>query len=72
MITIEQIKQLREETQCSIADCRKALKESKGDYKKALELIKSIYENHPDAGTAEMPTIADLMYNQALNALEIK
>lgn len=33
--SIEEIKQLREETQASIADCRKALEESK-DYKDAI------------------------------------
>ena len=36
MADIKLIKQLREETQASIADCRKALEESKGDYKKAI------------------------------------
>lgn len=34
------IKQLREETSCSIADCKKALEQSNGDYKKALEWLK--------------------------------
>lgn len=34
-INIEQVKKLRKETQASIADCRKALEESDGDYKKA-------------------------------------
>ncbi len=36
MIGVDQIKKLREETQASIADCRIALEESSGDYKKAL------------------------------------
>ena len=40
MADIEQIKKLREESQASIADCRKALEESKGDYKKALTWLK--------------------------------
>jgi elongation factor Ts len=40
MADINLIKQLREETQASIADCRKALDESKGDYKKAQEWLK--------------------------------
>ncbi|MBI2032231.1 MAG: translation elongation factor Ts [Candidatus Levybacteria bacterium] len=39
-ISIDQIKQLREETAASIADCRKALEESNGDYKKTLEWLK--------------------------------
>ena len=40
MADIKQIKELREDSQASIADCRKALDESKGDYKKALEWLK--------------------------------
>jgi elongation factor Ts len=40
MADIEQIKKLREETQASIADCRKALDDSKNDYKKAQEWLK--------------------------------
>ena len=40
MADIEQIKQLREESQASIADCRKALDEASGDYKKALEWLR--------------------------------
>lgn len=40
MITIDQIKQLRESTGGGIMDCRKALEETKGDQKKAAELLK--------------------------------
>jgi len=40
MADVKLIKQLREETQASIADCRKALEETKDDYKKALEWLK--------------------------------
>jgi len=40
MADISQIKQLREETQASIADCRKALDESNDDYKKAQDWLK--------------------------------
>lgn len=36
MIDIELVKKLREESQASIADCRIALEDSDGDYKKAL------------------------------------
>lgn len=36
IIDIKLLKKLREETQVSISDCRKALEESGGDYKKAL------------------------------------
>jgi elongation factor Ts len=39
-IDIKLIKQLREETQVSIADCTKALTEAKGNYEKAIELLK--------------------------------
>lgn len=40
MVDIETLKKLRVETGISIAECRKALEESKGDYKKALEWLK--------------------------------
>jgi len=40
MITIDQIKQLREETAVSVQDCRKALEESGGDLVKAKEILK--------------------------------
>jgi elongation factor Ts len=40
MITIDQIKQLREETAASVIDCRNALEEAKGDFGKAKEIIK--------------------------------
>ncbi len=40
MVTIDQIKQLREETAVSLADCKKALEESSGDIKKAKELLR--------------------------------
>ncbi|MDD2823453.1 MAG: translation elongation factor Ts [Candidatus Daviesbacteria bacterium] len=39
-MNIEDLKKLREETGAGIADCKEALTESKGDYKKALEIIK--------------------------------
>jgi len=40
MVDIELLKKLRNETSVSIADCRKALEESKNDYKKALDWLK--------------------------------
>ena len=40
-ISVEDIKKLREETGGGIADCRKALEEAKGDFKKAKELLRS-------------------------------
>lgn len=40
-IDIKLIKELRDETQASIADCRKALEETNGDYKKALDWLKN-------------------------------
>lgn len=39
-ISIELVKQLREETQASIADCRQTLEEAKGDIKKAKDILK--------------------------------
>ena len=39
-IDIKLIKKLRDETQISVSDCRTALEESNGDYKKALERIR--------------------------------
>ena len=39
-IDVKLIKQLRDETQASIADCRVVLEEAKGDYEKAAELLK--------------------------------
>lgn len=54
---VKQIKQLRDETQASIADCRKALEDSNGDYKKALEWLKKrgaeIAEKKSDRETSE-------------------
>lgn len=40
MVTIIQIKSLREKTGAGVMDCRRALEESKGDMKKAVELLK--------------------------------
>jgi elongation factor Ts len=42
MVTVDQIKQLREETDVSITDCKKALEEAKGDVKKAKEILKKL------------------------------
>jgi elongation factor Ts len=39
-IDVKQIKKLRDETQASIADCRVALEEAKGNYEKAIEFLK--------------------------------
>lgn len=40
MISVDQIKQLREETAVSISDCKKALEETEGDMAKAKDLLK--------------------------------
>ena len=40
MIDIELVKKLRVETSASIADCKNALEQSNGDYKKATEWLK--------------------------------
>ncbi|OGH12481.1 MAG: translation elongation factor Ts [Candidatus Levybacteria bacterium RIFCSPHIGHO2_01_FULL_36_15] len=39
-ISVELVKQLREKTQASIAECRKALEEAKGDLKTAEQVLK--------------------------------
>jgi len=39
-IDVSLIKQLREETQAGVADCRAALEEAKGDIKQAKEILK--------------------------------
>jgi elongation factor Ts len=39
-LDLKAIKKLREETSASIADCRRALEDAKGDEKKALEWLK--------------------------------
>ena len=41
MITLEQIKELREETGLSIMQCQKALEEAGGDKSRALEILKA-------------------------------
>ncbi len=40
MATIDQIKQLREVTEVSISECKKALEEAKGDFEKAKEILR--------------------------------
>jgi len=40
MISLDKIKQLREETMISLQDCKKALEESGGDLAKAKEILK--------------------------------
>jgi elongation factor Ts len=40
MVDIKLLKKLRNETLVSLADCRKALEESKNDYKKALAALR--------------------------------
>lgn len=41
MVDVTLLKKLRNETQAGIADCRIALETTKGDYKKAIEWIRS-------------------------------
>jgi elongation factor Ts len=40
MVTVDQIKRLREETGVSIGECKKALEGARGDVKKAKEILK--------------------------------
>jgi elongation factor Ts len=43
MNLVEKIKKLREETEISIAECKKALEEAKGNLEKAKEILKKRY-----------------------------
>jgi len=38
--SVDDIKQLREETSCGVIDCKKALDEAKGDFQKAKEILR--------------------------------
>jgi len=40
MISVDQIKKLRDETDISISECQKALEEASGDFEKAKEILK--------------------------------
>ena len=40
MVPIDQIKQLRQETDVSVSECKKALEEAGGDFNKAKELLR--------------------------------
>lgn len=40
MISIDQIKQLREETCVSVSECKKALEKAEGDFDKAKEILR--------------------------------
>ncbi len=40
-VSLKLLKKLREQTSASVADCRLALSEAKGDYQQALKLIKA-------------------------------
>ena len=42
MISIDQIKQLREETGVSVTECKKALEETGGDFEKAKEVLRRL------------------------------
>ncbi len=40
MISIDQVRQLRQETSVSISECKKALEKAKGDFDKAKEILR--------------------------------
>jgi len=40
MVSVDQIKKLRDETDISISECKKALEEAGGDFEKAKEILK--------------------------------
>lgn len=56
-IDLQALKKLRAETSVSVSDCRKALEESNGDYKKALDWLKKraavIAEKKAERATGE-------------------
>lgn len=56
-ITIEMVKKLREETHAGMMDCKKALKESNGDYAAAVKYLKEVglaaVEKRADRATDE-------------------
>jgi len=45
MVSIDQIKQLREETDISISECKRALTEANGDFAKAKEILRKMGMN---------------------------
>jgi len=45
MVSVDQLKQLREETGVSITECQKALKEANGDIEKAKEILRKWGKN---------------------------
>jgi len=45
MVNVNQLKQLREETGISIAECKKALEEARGDFQMAKEILKKWGKN---------------------------
>ncbi len=47
-ISLEKIKQLREETSVSVSDCKKALEEANGDIEKAKEFLRILGEKIAD------------------------
>lgn len=56
-IDLQALKKLRAETSASVSDCRRALEEANGDYKKALEWLKkraaTIAEKKADRETGQ-------------------
>jgi len=52
MVSIEQIKQLREETGVSVSEVKKALEQSKGDLQKAKEVLKVLGQKIFDKKTS--------------------
>ncbi len=74
-IDIKQIKELREGTQASIADCRAALEDAKGDFKKAVDILKKKgierAEKKADRKTAQGLVEAYIHQNGKVGALVV-
>ena len=73
MISIEQIKQLREKTGISIAECKKALQEAKGDLEQAQKILrakgKEFAAKKGERGTSEGVIASYIHQNKKIGVL---
>ncbi|KKQ68268.1 MAG: elongation factor Ts [Candidatus Nealsonbacteria bacterium RIFCSPHIGHO2_01_FULL_38_55] len=73
MVSIDQIKQLREETGVSIAECKKALEETKGDLDKAKDVLRKrgieIAEKKSERGTKAGIVVSYIHPNNRIGVL---
>ena len=73
MITLEQIKELRDQTGVSISKCKKALEESSGDIEKAKELLRKwgqdVSAKRQDRSTNNGAIASYIHFNKKLGAI---